>query len=75
MALFYSKINNVTEILSQNLADNIRNELKQKVMRTIHDEIDKIIRDTTQDLVHKIEAYEDMTGEISVNIQLKDLTK
>ena len=75
MAMFKSKTSEVTNILATHLHDNIKIELKEKLMRLVEQDINQIVNDTVNNLVSKIESYHGTTGEIQVNILFKDAYK
>lgn len=73
MAFLKSKVDTVTDILSKHLVDDIRNDLKRKLMSHVEAEIEEIVKQVTYDMVDKIEAYNNTNGEISVNILFKSM--
>ena len=73
MAMFTSKIDEVTKVLSANLESRIHDELNAKLMALVRSEIHDICTKVTRDLVQKIESYNSTSGEINVNILFKDV--
>ena len=71
MAMFLSKVNEVTKILGDHLEEKIREELRYKLHEFVDAEIRRIAEEATRDLVDRIESYNNTTGEISVNIMFK----
>jgi len=71
MAIFHSKVNEVTNILGEHLIDKIKTDLRSKLHEYVDAEIRKICEEATRDLVDRIEAYNGTTSEISVNIMFK----
>lgn len=68
MALFAGKREAVNKILSENIHENIRYDLKKRVMELIEPEIEAIVNETVKDLVSRIETYNDVDGSLKVNI-------
>ena len=75
MAFLKTKVDTVTDILSRHLVDDIKSELRRKLMAHVEDEIEEIVKQVTYDMVDKIEAYNNTNGEISVNILFKGQPK
>ncbi len=68
MAIFKSKVANVTDIISQNIHKNIKNELRNRLATLAYEQIDSIVEEVAKDLVNKIESLNDMNGEINLYI-------
>lgn len=68
MALFNAKREVVNKILSENIHENIKFDLKKRVMELIEPEIEAIVNETVKDLVSRIETYNDLDGSLKVNI-------
>jgi uncharacterized membrane-anchored protein len=75
MALFLSKVDEVTKILSEHLQEKIKTDLRHKLHEFVDAEIRQICEEATRDLVDRIEAYNGTTSEISVNIMFKEPRK
>ena len=75
MAIFKSSIKNVTDIVAENLHKNIKAELRNKLGVLAYQQIDSIVEEVTKDLVGRIEAYNDMSGEINLHIQINKPTQ
>ncbi len=73
MAMFTSKIDEVTKVLSDNLQSRIHDELQSRLMVLVRKDISDICTQVTRDLVQKIESYNSTSGEINVNILFKDV--
>lgn len=68
MAIFTSKVEMINKILSENIHENIRFDLKERVMSLIEPEIEKIVDDTVKDLVTKIESFNNIDGTINLKV-------
>ena len=73
MALFTSKRDEVNKILAENIHENIKFDLKHRVLELIEPEIEKIVNEVVKDLVTRIESYNDLDGTLKVNVMfMKD---
>lgn len=68
MAIFNGKRETVNKILSENIHNNIKYDLKKRVMQLIEPEIEEIVNETVKDLVSRIETYNDLDNSLKVNI-------
>lgn len=75
MAIFKSTVINITDIVADNLHQNIKSELRNKLAVLAYQQIDSIVEEVTKDLVGRIESYNDINGEIKLNIQINKPTK
>jgi len=75
MAIFKSTVINITDIVADNLHQNIKFELRNKLAVLAYQQIDSIVEEVTKDLVGRIESYHDINGEIKLNIQINKPTK
>ena len=69
MALVTNKVDLVNKILAENIHENIRAGLLEKVKAMIEPEIEKIVHETVDDLVSRIESYNNMDGSINVKVE------
>lgn len=68
MALFLAKREMVNKILSENIHNNIKHDLKQRVMDLIEPEIEAIVNEAVMDLTSRIETINDLDGSLKVNV-------
>ena len=69
MALVTNKVDLVNKILAENIHENIRVDLLKKVKAMIEPEIEKIVHETVDDLISRIESYNNMDGSINVKVE------
>lgn len=58
----------INKILSENIHENIKVDLRERVMSLIEPEIEAIVNDTVRDLVNKIESFNNMDGTINLKV-------
>lgn len=75
MALFTSKRDEVNKILAENIHENIKFDLRHRVLELIEPEIEKIVNEVVNDLVTRIETYNDLDGTLKVNVMFAKGTK
>lgn len=71
MAFFTAKREMVSKILSENIHNNIKHDLKQRVMDLIEPEIEAIVNEAVMDLTSRIETINDLDGSLKVNIMFQ----
>ena len=69
MAILHSKQDLINKVLAENIHENLRVDLRTRVMKLIELEITAMVNEVVDDLVTKIESFNNIDGSINVRVE------
>lgn len=69
MAILHSKQDLINKVLAENIHENLRVDLRARVMKLVEPEITAMVNEVVDDLVTKIESFNNIDGSINVRVE------